>query len=54
MVKVTSGERPARPADATKLGLTDGLWDLIQFAWAEDTQERPPVEMIIDFLLRTT
>ena len=51
---VTSGERPARPADATKLGLPGVLWDLIQFAWAEDAQERPPVEMIIDFLLRTT
>jgi len=54
MFKLTKGERPPRPAQAAKLGLTDGLWELIQSAWAEDAQQRPPVEKIIDFLLRAT
>lgn len=51
MVKAISGERPTRP-DAAKLGLTDDLWDLIQSAWVEDVQKRPPVETIVDFLTR--
>ncbi|KAF9651283.1 kinase-like protein [Thelephora ganbajun] len=54
MLKVINGERPARPTEAAKLGLTDDLWDLIQSAWAQDAQHRPPVETIIDFLLRVT
>jgi len=47
-----SGERPERPFEATELGLTDGLWDLIQSSWAEDTTKRPSVPTIIDYLLQ--
>lgn len=47
---IMSGERPARPSEATKLGLTDDLWELIQFAWAEDPTERPSIPTIINFL----
>jgi len=54
MVKIIRGERPTRPKDTTKLGLTDDLWELIQSAWAQDAEHRPPVEKIIDFLLRAT
>jgi len=43
-----------RPAKAAKLGLGDDLWNLIQSAWAQDAQRRPPVETIIDSLLRAT
>lgn len=43
------GERPLRPPEATKLGLTDDLWELIQSAWAEDATKRPSVPTIIDF-----
>ena len=52
MVKVMNGGRPTRPAEATELGLTDELWDLIRSAWAQDAQHRPPVQRIVDFLLR--
>ena len=52
MFKVMNGERPARPAEAVGVGLTDDLWDLIKSAWAQDKQHRPPVETIVDFLLR--
>lgn len=52
MLKVMKGERPTRPAAATKLGLTDGLWHLIRSSWAQDPQRRPAVDAIIDFLLR--
>jgi len=48
---IKSGERPGRPLEATELGLTDGLWNLIRSAWAEDTTKRPSVPTIIDFLL---
>ena len=54
VLKVISGERPTRPANTAELGLTDELWDLIQSAWAQDVQKRPPVEAIIGFLLQTT
>ena len=45
-----SGERPVRPSKATKFGLTDDLWELIQLAWAEDPTERPSIPTIIDFI----
>ena len=51
MYKVRNGERPPRPAEATKFGLTDDLWDLVQSAWAQEPEHRPPVESIIGFLL---
>ena len=47
-----NGERPTRPAVATKLGLTDDLWHLIRSSWAQDPQRRPTVDTIVDFLLR--
>ncbi|KAF9651282.1 kinase-like protein, partial [Thelephora ganbajun] len=46
------GERPKRPSRATELGLTDGLWDLIQSGWAQNASERPSVPTIIDSLLQ--
>lgn len=52
MVKVMNGERPTRSDEAAELGLTGGLWDLIESAWAQDAQRRPQVETIVDFLLR--
>jgi hypothetical protein len=44
------GERPVRPSEATELGLTGDLWQLIQSAWAEDATKRPSVPTIIYFL----
>ena len=49
---MSAGKRPERPSQATELGLTDGLWDLIQSAWAEDATKRPSVPTIIDVLLQ--
>lgn len=49
MCKIIKGERPQRPAEAT---VTDDLWELIQSAWAQEPQSRPPVEAIIASLLR--
>jgi len=54
MLRVIQGERPARPEEAIELGLTDDLWELIRSAWAQDAEHRPPVEKIVDFLLRAT
>jgi len=54
MIKVRNKERPPRPAEATKFGLTDDLWDLIRSAWAQEPESRPPVERIVGFLLRAS
>ena len=54
MFKVTEGGRPLRPTEATNLGLTDDLWKLIQSAWAQEVELRPPVETIISSLLRAS
>lgn len=54
MIKIRKKERPPRPAEATKFGLTDDLWDLIQSAWAQEPDHRPPVEAIVGFLLEAS
>ena len=47
--RIMVGARPERP-EATELGLTDDLWDMIRSAWAANANERPSVPTIIDFL----
>ncbi|KAJ6542649.1 kinase-like domain-containing protein [Mycena capillaripes] len=43
MLKVVTGERPARPAP-----MSDNLWQLVTAAWAQNFLDRPGLEAIID------
>lgn len=47
MVAIVSGERPPRP---THEALADGLWELMQWCWAEDPYVRPQVSEVLKVL----
>ncbi|KAJ7362568.1 kinase-like domain-containing protein [Mycena albidolilacea] len=42
MFKVLAGERPERPEE-----MSDGMWYLVQAAWAEDFRQRPNTSVIL-------
>jgi len=45
--KVTSGERPPRPMDAARLGLSDSIWDLMGRCWQEKYWNRPDIVTVV-------
>lgn len=45
--RVLSGVRPDRPQATDVLGLTDGLWELVQRSWRVKWQERPTVGVML-------
>jgi hypothetical protein len=46
---IIDGERPQRPPKGKKLGLSDELWEIIQFLLARETKKRPPlVETLVE------
>jgi serine/threonine protein kinase len=49
-LKVAAGHRPERPSGAVDLGLSDGLWDLVQACWKSNKNERPDISYVIDRL----
>ncbi|KAJ7682931.1 kinase-like domain-containing protein, partial [Mycena rosella] len=46
MLKVIAGERPARPYPS----MSDGLWNLITAAWAQNFRDRPNIQTIIEHM----
>ncbi|KAJ7924652.1 hypothetical protein B0H13DRAFT_2315167 [Mycena leptocephala] len=42
MFKILAGERPERPK-----AMSDGMWDLVNAAWAEDFRKRPNTAQVI-------
>jgi len=51
---IIDGERPQRPPKGKKLGLSDEFWEIIQSSWAQEVEERPPVETFLEFLENAT
>lgn len=43
---VVQGERPAIPANARELGISDGLWQLLTKCWNADYSGRPRIDEI--------
>ena len=54
MKKIIDGERPPRPANGKKLGLSDELWEIIQSSLVHAVEKRPSVSTFIDFLEKAT
>ena len=50
MKRIVDGMRPSRPQKGRKLGLSDGLWELIRTSLAHEAEERPSVSTFVDFL----
>lgn len=46
---VRKGERPDRPDAETeqKVGLTDGIWDIIEASWRKDPRLRPTFSQVV-------
>jgi hypothetical protein len=45
MFKIMSGERPLQPEV-----MSDGLWNAVTVAWAQDLRTRPGMGEVIDML----
>lgn len=48
--KVIQGDRPALPADAEDLGISNGLWRLLNRCWHTESAERPQIDEILECL----
>ncbi|KAF8217465.1 kinase-like domain-containing protein [Mycena galopus ATCC 62051] len=46
IVRIVAGVRPSRPEATVSPQLTDALWDVIRFCWAQDWRERPQINAI--------
>ena len=44
------GTRPAKPKDATTLGFTPELWEIIEQCWLADPNARPTLEAVLSCL----
>ena len=44
---VLRGARPKKPYAADSLGLTDGLWRIIERSWVVDAAARPDVKAVL-------
>ena len=51
---IIDGERPQRPLEGKKLGLSDEFWEIIQSSWAQEVGKRPPVDRFLEFLENAT
>lgn len=48
-MRVCRGERPKR---LEARGLTDGVWTLIERCWAQDPENRPKIDEVVQELTR--
>lgn len=44
---IIEGDRPRKPNAAVSLGLTDGLWEILQRCWLADANARPNVKTVL-------
>jgi len=47
---ILGGERPREPLNASSLGFTDTLWELLQLCWSESASARPTARQLLDHL----
>ena len=43
---IVNGTRPAKPENATAIGLSDPLWELLQACWDGDRSRRPRIQRV--------
>ena len=48
--EIMRGGRPAKPENATSLGFTGGLWEIIERCWLVDTDARPTLQAVLSCL----
>ena len=48
--KVIQGERPAMPTNASELGISDGLWQLLVRCWNRNYFKRPQINEVLRHL----
>ena len=51
---VLEGERPLRPTDSGKLGLTDEVWGTLQRCWEKEPSARPSIDEVSAYLRLAT
>lgn len=54
VAKVMSGIRPERPTDASLLGLSDVVWQVVRTCWIQERDERPTVAAVLQCLNKAT
>ena len=54
ILKVTKGDRPARPQGAEGAWFTDDLWEILELCWSPWPRSRPTVEVVHDCLERVS
>ena len=47
---VVRGLRPAKPENASAIGLSDSLWDFVQRCWDNNRERRPKVVEVVEHL----
>ena len=50
MREIMRGRRPAKPENATSLGFTGGLWEIVERCWSADTDARPTLQAVLSCL----
>jgi len=48
--KVIQGERPPMPTNASDLGISDELWQLLARCWNTDRNKRPQIDEVLQHL----
>lgn len=47
---VLEDERPPRPTDSNKLGITDKIWEILRMCWEKDPSARPQIDTVSTYL----
>ena len=47
---VMNGVRPTKPANVEQVGFVDGIWELVQECWSEESTERPTIDQVLTHL----
>ena len=54
MRAVISGERPPKPKNAEKIGMTGAVWELMRECWRENRTKRPDISQVLRRFCRIT
>ena len=50
MEVIMGGGQPVKPENATSLGFTGGLWEIVERCWSADTNARPTLQAVLSCL----
>jgi len=49
LIRVVGGERPPRPEEACRLGLSDSVWEMVEKCWEQEPLPRPKISEVLKF-----